>query len=401
MNEIEDLMMARFLSQPSASPAATTAGAILSASFGGGGALPEAGAGPTDLPEDDASDRTVLVAPGPDPAHTWLVASSTAPPATATAADHDAGASPFLPSPAAKADESVPAWAMATATPFHAAPVLAPPAPAAPAVHKPGNPFLAAGPPETAAEPVPVPVPAMVPVTAGRVVPLVGVAPAAGPLKAHTAPRQVGNPFARGVHDGGMVVGSPGFPVPAPIPVPAAAPSPAVAQPASPVRSPARSAAPRPPGPANPFVPAGAFVAGRGPPLRPPPPPAAAGPAVTLKQSEVGAGFAVMDGRGRCALTPSGHGGLQALDLVRLYAASTQHLAGQKIATPEGVAAMDAAALRKLADTLGDLCAARSSRLVEVRAGKPAMPAAPSVPGGGAGSFIFTHSRLLIFDIAY
>jgi hypothetical protein len=48
----------------------------------------------------------------------------------------------------------------------------------------------------------------------------------------------------------------------------------------------------------------------------------------------------------------------------RLYAASTQHLVGVKIATPEAVATMDVAALRHLKQTLGDLVAARNHLLV-------------------------------------
>lgn len=53
-------------------------------------------------------------------------------------------------------------------------------------------------------------------------------------------------------------------------------------------------------------------------------------------------------------------------ECVRLYAASTQHLAGMKIVTPESAHQMDSLSLRRLLLTLKDLVAARSQRLIEV-----------------------------------
>lgn len=57
-------------------------------------------------------------------------------------------------------------------------------------------------------------------------------------------------------------------------------------------------------------------------------------------------------------------GEVKADQVLRLYAASTQHLAGVKIVTRDKAEAMDVAELRKLRDTLNDLKAARNQRLV-------------------------------------
>ena len=54
-------------------------------------------------------------------------------------------------------------------------------------------------------------------------------------------------------------------------------------------------------------------------------------------------------------------------EYVRLYAASTQHLAGMKIVTPTSAEEMDVASLRRLRSTLKDLVDARSNRLIEVK----------------------------------